>query len=201
MKLFSSPTSPFARKVRAVAIETGVHLELVDASWLDPEDPLHKANPLGRLPALVRDNGQTIVDSPVICEYLDSLGSAGLFPVEKEARWRALTLAAYGDGVLDSAVHWRQEQMRPLELQSQEWMDRRRVQISATLAHLQSRIEDLNSWSIGSLTIACAWDYLVFRFGDLDWHIQFPALAQWHLAQSQRPCLIETRPQSSPGFV
>lgn len=195
MRLFSSPTSPFARKARAVAIEAGVALDLVDASWLDPDDPLHKANPLGRIPALVRDDGLTIVDSPVICEYLDSLGTAGLFPKDGEARWRALTLQAYGDGILDSAVPWRLEQMRPQGERSEQWMVRRHGQIAATLSHLQTRVQELEEWTIGPLTIACAWDYLSFRFAELEWEKKFPLLAHWQSRQAQRASLKQTQPR------
>lgn len=196
MKLFTSPASPFARKVRAVAIEAGLSLELVDALWTDPEDPLHRANPLGRIPALVLADGQTVVDSPVICEYLDSLGASGLFPPSGEARWRALTLQAYGDGIMDSAVAWRQEQLRPVELRSQEWVDRRQEQIRATLAYLQTCADELQEWSIGPLTIACAWDYLVFRFGEHRWASRFPVLADWYTGCAGRPSLVQTRPLS-----
>lgn len=155
---------------------------------------MHRANPLGRIPALVREDGQTIVDSPVICEYLDSLGPAGLFPPPGEARWRALTLQAYGDGILDSAVPWRLEQLRPQELQSSEWMARRQGQIAATLSYLQTCVQDLHQWSIGPLTVACAWDYLLFRFGEHDWAARFPAIGDWYRVWADRPSLAQTRP-------
>lgn len=194
LKLFYSPASPYARKVRALAIEAGLDeaIELVSALPLEAGDPLHLVNPLGRVPALVCEDGFLLVDSPVICEYLDSLQSSHLYPGGR-GRWVALRLQALGDGIMDSAVPWRQELMRPETQRSPEWLQRRQTQVLSTLAFLDSDAGALEDWSIGSLAVACAWDYLLFRFPDHNWAGRFQKLHRWRQSLD-RPCLERTRP-------
>ena len=195
MKLFYSPASPYARKVRALAIEAGLDaaLELVTSMPLEEADPLHRVNPLGRVPALVSQEGHLLVDSPVICEYLDSLQNSGLYP-KGQQRWAALNLQALADGLMDSAVPWRQELLRPESQRSEEWLRRRETQVVHTLAYLESNPTGLQDWNIGTLALACAWDYLLFRFSDRDWAGEFVELARWR-GQLQRPSLQQTQPR------
>ncbi|MGH6953014.1 MAG: glutathione S-transferase N-terminal domain-containing protein, partial [Alphaproteobacteria bacterium] len=97
MKLRYSPTSPYVRKVLAAAIESGLDkgIERVPVNFTDPKSDLPQQNPLGKVPTLVTDEGETLFDSPVICEYLDSKSAgAKLFPREGAARWKALRLQA-----------------------------------------------------------------------------------------------------------
>src|SRR6516165_1283522 len=95
MKLRYTARSPFGRKVLVVAHEHGLvdRIELVPTS-LSPvqgNDTLALENPLMKVPSLVTDDGQTLFDSPVICEYLDDMGTARkLFPAAGPARWLAL---------------------------------------------------------------------------------------------------------------
>jgi len=194
MKLFYSPASPYARKVRALAIEAGLDeaIELVSAMPLEAGDPLHLVNPLGRVPALVCEDGFLLVDSPVICEYLDSLQSSHLYPTGR-SRWVALRLQALGDGIMDSAVPWRQELLRPESQRSAEWLQRRQTQVVSTLAFLDSDPSALEPWTIGSLTVACAWDYLIFRFPEHDWAGRFRSLHRWRQSLD-RPGLERTQP-------
>ncbi|MEW6281707.1 MAG: glutathione S-transferase N-terminal domain-containing protein [Candidatus Eremiobacterota bacterium] len=191
MKLYFSHTSPYARKVRAVAIEHGLSLDLEEAFPL--EDTLYPINPLGRIPALVTDDGTLLVDSPVICEFLDHLGGGGLFPPPGPARWEALRRQALGDGLMDSAVPWRQELMRPEAQRSHGWTQRRRRQIETTLEYLQNL--DLGAVDIGSLAVACGVDYLRFRFPEEPWAERFPALFRWFDRFSQRESLATTAPR------
>lgn len=197
MKLFYSPASPYARKVRVVAMEAGVDsaIELVSSMVFEASDPLHLVNPLGRVPALVLEDGFLLIDSPVICEYLDSLNHTGLYPKEGAARWKALRLQALGDGLMDSAVPWVQERRREEHLQSPEWLERRRTQVMTTLAFLESDPHAIEEWSIGSLAVACAWDYLHFRMPDINWTDLFPHLDRWFEKVNQRPFMAKTRPR------
>jgi glutathione S-transferase len=84
--------------------------------------------------------------------------------------------------------------MRPEGERSATWMARRHGQIEATLAHLESRLDELSDWTIGPLAVACVWSYLGFRFGDLRWESQYPALSTWYSIQAERPCLSQTVP-------
>lgn len=117
MRLLYSPTSPYARKVRVVAIEKGLadRIALVPVNPLcDDTDELHCQNPLGKVPALVLDDGRAVVDSPVICEQLDALASEPqLIPKEPDARIDAHTRQAVADGVADAAFNLIMEARRP----------------------------------------------------------------------------------------
>jgi len=123
MKLHYNPASPYVRKVRVLAIETGLmeRIELVPekVSPVDPNPDVVADNPVGKIPALVTDEGDALYDSRVICEYLDALhGGTRMFPERGEARWSALRRQALADGMLDAAVITRYETaMRPKELQ------------------------------------------------------------------------------------
>ncbi|MFA7666575.1 MAG: glutathione S-transferase N-terminal domain-containing protein, partial [Burkholderiaceae bacterium] len=98
MKLFDSPSSPFVRKCLVVAHEYGLvdRIERVPAapSVVNRVPELEAANPLGKVPALQNDDGSWLFDSPVICEYLDSLGGGSMLPAQGSARWRVLTVQA-----------------------------------------------------------------------------------------------------------
>src|SRR3546814_4963738 len=107
MKLRYSPTSPYVRKVNVVAIETGLQdrIERVPTVTADPASGLAKDNPLGKVPVLITDDGMRLYDSPVICEYLDSLHEGPkLIPTEGIARWVTLSQQALADGLLDAAI-------------------------------------------------------------------------------------------------
>src|SRR5689334_8387811 len=123
MKLYWSPRSPFVRKVMVCAHELGLagRIEkvyaLVSMTRLNPD--VVKANPIGRIPALVTDDGMTIYDSNVVCEYLDTqLGRASLFPQVAPDRWYTLTRLALADGMLETGVLWRSERVKPAPQQS-----------------------------------------------------------------------------------
>ena len=105
MKLYFSPNSPYARKARIIAHELNLanRVETIAVS-LPADAKFREVNPLGKIPALVLDDSTAIFDSPVICEYLDTLGNGTFFPREGASRWRALTLQALGDGLADAVV-------------------------------------------------------------------------------------------------
>ena len=149
MKLFYSPNSPYARKCRVVALEKGVALEqvAVDISTDPPE--LLKVNPLGKIPALVTDDGLNICDSPVICEYLDTLGKAeALTPEGGIQRIGVLNMAAIADGIMDAAVACVLESRRPAEKQWDGWYKRQHGKIERAIELLAS-----SPYPAGS----CAW--------------------------------------------
>ncbi|MGE0061788.1 MAG: glutathione S-transferase N-terminal domain-containing protein [Xanthobacteraceae bacterium] len=107
MILRSAPPSPFARKVRMAILMLGLadRVEIKPVDLNDPADPLRRENPLGKIPALVLDDGTTFYDSRVIVEYLDHLaGGDKLFPRDPAARFAQLRLQALCDGLLDAGV-------------------------------------------------------------------------------------------------
>ena len=199
MKLRYSPTSPYVRKVTVVAHETGLNgrIQRVPTVTTDPTSGLAKDNPLGKVPALITDDGQSIFDSPVICEYLDNLhGGPKLFPPAGPARWTALRRQALADGILDAAVLRLLETRRPANEQSPAWIEKQKAVIGRALDAFESEIGQFGeAITIGHVTTAVALGYIDFRFGADKWRDRRPALARWFESFAQRPSLANTVPK------
>ena len=197
MKLFYSPTSPYARKCRALAIEKGIEaqIEIVTASPMSNPPALQGANPLGKVPALLLANGECVVDSPVICAWLDSLTDAPrLIPADPAARIDALTREALADGIMDAAFSIVMEHKRPEQQRSPEWLLRWTSAIRRSVAHFNARIPARAQPDIGDLSLACALGYVDFRLGDLAWDAEAPDLRAWLSSVHARPSLSATAP-------
>ena len=196
MKLYYSVTSPYVRKVMACAIVRGIEGRIDKLVTNPHESPaaLIADNPLSRVPCLVTEDGFALFDSPVICEYLDTLGDAApMFPPSGAARWVALRLQALGDGMLDASVLRRQEQMRPREDARDAVMARQKAAIDRSLALLEREVPTRHL-DIGSITIACALGYLDLRFAEENWRGSHPHLAEWYAQMMKEKALAETRP-------
>jgi len=202
MILRYSGGSPYARKVRVVAFECGLADRLQGIAshpWRAPDD-LKALNPLGKIPTLVTDDGLVLFDSPVICEYLDSLHTGPkLIPAEGRARWIARRTEALGDGVMDAAVLWRVEiTQRKEQGQLADWVQRQEGAITRTLNVLERDPSALTGpLTIGPIAVACALGYLDFRFGFLDWRKTRPKLADWFAEFSKRPSMVATAPEGA----
>ncbi len=195
MNLFYSPTSPYARKCRVVAIEKGLALTLVAASPLSNPPELHAANPLGKVPALVLADGRCIVDSRVICEYLDTLSrDPRLIPTETTARIACRTREALADGISDAAFSRTMERLRPEPQRSPEWTVRWTNSIRRAVSHFNANIPDRPHPDLGDLALACALAYVDFRHADLAWDADAPALRAWLTTMLARRSLAETAP-------
>ncbi|ANT59911.1 MULTISPECIES: glutathione S-transferase [unclassified Salipiger] len=202
MKLLQAGPSPFVRKVLVTLHETGqyedVEMVQVTASPLTPDPALVSANPVGKIPALVRADGPTLYDSRVICRFLDARAEAGLYP---ESRiWDTLTLEATGDGIMDAAVLIiYEERFRPREQVSMEWIEGQWSKVSRALdalntrwmSHLAGRVD------MGHISVACALGYLDFRHDARKWRVGREALAEWYDAFSQRPAMQATDPMAA----
>jgi glutathione S-transferase len=199
MKLRYSPTSPYVRKVVVTAAETALsdRIELVVTNTRDPGSHLAHDNPLGKVPALITDDGLGLFDSPVICEYLDSLHAGPkLFPAAGDARWRALRLQAMGDGILDAAVLCMAEGRRPANERSPGFVATQKGKIAAAVAALESEVADFgDSLTIGVVTVGCTLGYLDFRFAEDDWRDGHPALTAWNAEFAQRPSMAASVPR------
>jgi len=194
LQLYGSATSPYARKVRAVAIEAGIELELERADAHAFPSDFGRINPINRIPALRLLDGSMLFDSRVICEYLDSVAGAGLFPSAGPARWKILNLQALGDGVLDAAVPRLSETWRPTAQQSPSRLAKYERSITQILDALEADVASLEGVNIGTLSIACAAGYLDFRFAGDAWRHGRPHLARWYASFSRRPSLQRTAP-------
>ena len=194
MKLFYSPASEYVRKVVATAMECGLldRIELING-----RDDLPKHNPLRKIPTLLTDEGRAIVDSPVICEYLDRLAGGKLIPADGEARWTALTRDAIADGIMESATMLRHDKRFHGGHESAELGERYMIKIRAGLDQFEDEAGDGKldgPVTIGHLTIGICCGYLDFR-KILDWRKDRPALADWYEEFSKRPSLAKTEPR------
>lgn len=196
MKLHHSPTSPYVRKVMACAILRGIddRMEVIDTNPHASPPHLLADNPLSKVPCLVPDDGPALCDSPVICEYLDSVGDAPpLFPPAGPERWRAQRLHALGDGILDAAVLRRMESQRPQEAARDAVMERQKAAVMRALDVLE-RDPPPSKLDIGGVAVACALGYLDFRFADEPWRATHPRLAGWYDTVKGEPALARTVP-------
>ena len=199
MKLRYSPTSPYVRKVIVCAAERGLRdaVELIDAKTGDGQSGSRAENPLDKVPTLITDDGLALYDSPVICEYLDSLpGGPALFPQTGPERWLALRLQALADGLLDAALACVMEGRRPVESeQSAGFVRFQKGKISRALDDMEASVSDLEgSLHIGVITVGCALGYLDLRFADDDWRATRPALAAWFEEFAKRPAMTASMP-------
>jgi glutathione S-transferase len=197
-KLRYSSTSPFVRKVRVVAIETGQDkdIELIKTVTADPTCDIGKDNPLNKVPALILEDGSALYDSHVICEFLDSRHSGvKMFPSTGPARWNALRREALAGGMADAGVLRMMETRRPAGEQSPAWIVRQKLKMDQGLAALEQEAHHFAPvLDIGLLTVAIVLDYFDFRFGAEPWRDKCPTLAKWHEAISARPALKSTLP-------
>ena len=186
-----------------LAHEAGIadQIELVNAATtpLKPDADLIKHNPLGKIPAMLLEDGHVLFDSRVICEYLDSIHDGEkLFPQEGMDRYNALVAQSLGDGIMDAAVLTRYETaLRPEDKRWDEWIDGQMAKITKALDTLEMwRGAKLPEMHIGSITVAAALGYLDFRYPEFDWRKGRPVLTQMLATFSKRTSMIESDPQS-----
>lgn len=182
MLLRATLTSPFGRKVRMAALRLGLadRIEIVDADPLNPQDRLRKDNPLGKIPALILDGGQAVFDSRVILEYFDHMAGGGkILPADFDARIKALTLQALGDGIMDAGILIVYEgRHRPAELHHKPWLDYQRGKVERGIAALAANPPEPKSFDVGTITAACALGYIDWR-KQVDWRALQPSLVGW----------------------
>ncbi len=192
MKLYYSDASPYARKVRVVAAELGVTLELLPADTLAHESDYGLINPVHRIPALVLEDGQVLINSPVISEYLDVHFGPKLLPPAGAARWEVLQLQSLGDGLMDAAVPRRHENARPAEQQSPDRLWRYKRSMDQTMDYLEQNIARLAGINLGTIAIAAGLGYTSFRHAGDDWEAHRPKLAAWYAEFATRASMLAT---------
>ena len=199
MKLIASPTSPFVRKVRVLLHETGktdaIEQVMVATTPLASDSQAVSANPIGKIPALVRDSGPAIYDSRVITQFLNATWDLGMYPAARE--WEIKTLESQADAILDAAVTVVYEQkLRPEELHYETWFDAQRQKIDRAVADIESRWMShlAGPLDMSHIAVGVALSYLDFRMPDRDWRANAPALADWHAKFAARQSMIDTVP-------
>lgn len=197
MKLLGSNTSPYVRKVRLALLEKNIPHEYVVDPPTEPGSLVLQVNPLGRIPALILDDGFCIFDSPVIAEYVDTLNDAPiLIPRDDPAaklrvkRWEALA-----DGIMDSAIVVRNEVLRPPEKQQASTIEMHNTAISKALRYASELLGE-KRWcegdvlTLADLALISALLYLDLRFAERDWRGAHPNLRAFFERASARRSVI-----------
>ncbi|MCC7486426.1 MAG: glutathione S-transferase N-terminal domain-containing protein [Burkholderiales bacterium] len=199
MRLYGGPGSPFARKVRIVLAEKHIPHEYVVARGSAPGSPVPPFNPLGKVPTLVRDDGRGLYDSPVIVEYLDTMGSGPrLIPEAFEDRVEVKRWEALGDGVAEATVNINHEYREPPEKRrAPEWFERQRAKIDRGLAVIE---KDLGGgafcfggrFTLADIAAGYALSYLDHALPEVEWRTAHPGLARLAERLFARPSFSAT---------
>ncbi|MGY3438948.1 MULTISPECIES: glutathione S-transferase family protein [unclassified Marinovum] len=199
MKLLMAGPSPFVRKVMVTLHETdqknAVEYERVVASPTGPSPELIAANPVGKIPALIRPDAPALYDSRVICRFLNARVGGTLYPEKRQ--WDVLTLEATGDGIMEAAVLMiYEERFRPEQKRSSEWVEAQWAKIDRAVSALNTRwVSHLHGpLDIGQISVACALSYLDYRHAARQWRTGNTALADWYKVFAERPSMVETEP-------
>ena len=198
MKCYVTNNSPYARKVRVVAFETGLYDE-VEWKTITREErgDIQNFNPLGKVPVAILDAGDIVCDSPVICAYVDNLtGSRDLIPKSEPKRWHVLTLEALGDGLGEAVIAVAQENQRSNEKRSQGIVDRQTGKAKSALSVLDNAASDFNDPPLmGEIAVACALGYMEFRDIVPGWSETYTNLASWYADILNRQSFRRTAPE------
>ncbi|WP_332677737.1 glutathione S-transferase N-terminal domain-containing protein [Brevundimonas sp.] len=197
MKLYVTAPSPFARKCRIVAREKGL-MDRIEEIMVDPyanTPELLAANPIVQAPTLIAEDGLPVSDSPVICEYLDAIGSGPrLLPAEGADRLRVRRMETLANGALEMGVKLLLEIRRPEDERSPSWMARWTANMARALDALEAARPGAARLDMGVITAGCAVAWIGFRHPEFDWRGGRPSLVKLHEALEDRPSFVETRP-------
>ena len=203
MKLYASPTSPYARKVRIALAEKKIECDLIEESPWAADTTIPQHNPLGKVPVLLMDDGTALYDSRVIVEYLDAVSPVSrLIPEPSRQRIAVKRWEALADGICDAAVTIVLESKRPAKQQNREWIDRQRHKIDLGVRELASELGDKawcngEAYSLADIAAGCALGYLELRHPAIDWRTEYPNLAELVEKLAKRPSFVETAPPVS----
>lgn len=203
MKLLSSPTSPYVRKVRIVMIEKKLDYQSENANVWAADTRIQEHNPLGKVPCLVTDDGSALFDSRVIVEYLDTLSPVGsLIPKSGRERAAVKCWEALADGTLDACVTIVKELLRPVGQQSPEWIERQYGKIDAALSAMETGLGDQSfcmgiSYTLADIAVGCVLGYMDLRFAHVDWRSTYPNLARLDKKLVVRQSFIDTAPPAA----
>jgi glutathione S-transferase len=200
LKLIATLTSPYARKVRIALAEKKIEYALVeDSPWI-AGNAVADANPLGKIPVLVLDDGTRLFDSRVIVEYLDTVSPVSrLIPEPSRQRIAVKRWEALADGICDAAAAIFLERKRPARQQSKEWILRQRGKIDRAVAEMAAELGERawcngEGYSLADIATGCALGYLDLRFPELDWRAARPNLAALADKLANRPSFADTAP-------
>jgi glutathione S-transferase len=197
MKLLYQTHSPYARKVLVLAHETGLasSLEVIhhETSPTRRNEDVFLANPLGKVPVLVLEDGFTLFDSNVICEYLDGLhGGKRMIPPEGRARWQSLRLQALAQGIADAGIQVRWDtERRPEALRWPTLASGQLEKLVASFDFIEREVELDAPLDLGRIALATALSWIAFR-EIAPFEEGRPRLSRWYAAFCQRPSMRAT---------
>lgn len=200
-KLIVSLTSPYARKVRIAALEKNIDFEMVvDVPWNENTGVIEK-NPLGKVPVWISMEGDSIYDSRVIVEYLETLAQPHLLPENLKERINVKQIEALADGVMDASLClFAERKKRPKELQHQWWIDRQFGKVHRGLAELEKMLSEKNHFcgqtlTVADIAVASALGYVGLRFSeDFNWENKYPILSRFYSKMMMRSSVSTTVP-------
>jgi glutathione S-transferase len=202
MKLLGSTGSPYARKARIAMIEKQINCEFVVARPSEPGSPVPTYNPLSKVPVLALDNGKGMIDSAVIVEYFDGIGSGPkLIPAEFNARIAVRQWEALGDGITDSIVALTHDSRYTAGCDaSADWYQKQLKKIEAGLAMAERDIGGNefcydNAFSLADICLIMALGYLDRAYGGYDWRAKYPGLRRYADKLATRPSIATTAPK------
>lgn len=166
MKIFSSNLSPYSTKVRMAAHHAGLAAETVSVDTNADPAELLAANPLGKIPTLLTDEGLAVYDSRAIMHYIDRQTRGSLYPRNPAKRTEVEVLEATADGICDSLLAIVYERrMRPEEKVHQPWIDRQWAKVERALDHLEANMPRLGKKPhAGHFALAAMLRYIELRF-------------------------------------
>ena len=201
MILYSSAASPFVRKVLVALHDTGLiektDVQTVSVSPLNSGDLVPNANPLGKIPCLIRDDGKPLYDSRIITRYLASLAPDAMLYPNDDTLWDILTLEATIDGIMEATVAMSYEmRVRPADKIFDGWLDAQWLKITRALNHIESKsTEMLATQPFMRKALVVALEYIDLRHDARNWRKSHPKLAYWHQENKDATSLKATRPQ------
>lgn len=192
MKLLYTKRSPYARKVRVVALEKFIDLELIDEDLQNKSACLLNANPLGKVPTLILDNGDVVYDSSVICQYLETLKETNIMiPKAGRDRIEVLKWEAFSDDLMTVAINLYMEKVRHPSDVNQNFISAQEVNVKNAYAYIEQHLDQLKSFNLAPIAVASAIGYVHFRLS----HLKVQGkLAQWLEAMNERPSMKQTMP-------
>ena len=203
MKLIGSLTSPYVRKTRIVFAEKKLEYKFEIENVWEPTTKIQSHNPIGKVPCLLIEENESLYDSRVIVEYLDTLSPVSrLIPQSGRERTNVKCWEALGDGLLDAGVTIVKEKQRPAEQISHDWIERQLGKIHAALKTMSQDLGEQSfctgvNYSLADITVGCALGYLDFRFPDIDWRTNYPNLAKLYEKVATRQSFIDTAPPAA----
>ena len=204
MRLLSATPSPYARKVRIALAEKGIPFELVTEVPWDPDATTPRYNPLGKLPVLVLDDGETVYESRLILEWLEiKHPRPPLFPEDPDELLAAKRLEVLADGVCDALVLLFWERRRPEAHRSRPWTGRQTRKVEGGLGEIARLVPPDGHcvggrFGLGDIAVGSLLGFLDVRFPELDWRQAYPHLADLQARLAERPSFAATVPVPQP---